>query len=161
MDKSKYYPEFKRYVASRIRNPDDAEDLTQRVFLEFYQNNNGDGDIQNPKAYLFGIARKQIGRYRSQKHKESGFLQIDTEVMDRLAYGNYNKDSRASELIEEIETIISQLPLKAREAVELRLVDDFSPEEAAQKSDCSVDRFYDRFHEGMKILREKVQAQLL
>jgi RNA polymerase sigma factor (sigma-70 family) len=161
MEKTKYYSEIKRYIASRIRNPDDAEDLTQRVFLEFYQNNNGDGDIQNPKAYLFGIARKQISRYRSQKHKESGFLQIDTEMTDRLSYDNYNKDSKTANLIEDIETIISQLPPKAREAVELKLVDDLSPEEAAQKSDCSIDRFYDRFHEGMKILKEKMQAQLL
>ena len=161
MEKTKYYSGIKRYIASRIKSPDDAEDVTQRVFLEFYQNNNRDSDIQNPKAYLFGIARKQISRYHSQKHKESGFLQIDTEVVDRLAYDNYNKDSKANELIEEIETILSQLPPKAREAVELKLVDDLSYKEAAYKADCLIGLFYDRFYEGMKILKEKMQTQLL
>jgi RNA polymerase sigma-70 factor (ECF subfamily) len=161
MEKTKYYSEIKRYIASRIRNPDDVEDMTQHVFLEFYQKNNGDSDLQNPKAYLFGIARKMIGLYCSKKRKVFGFLQIDTGMTDRLSYNNYNKDSKTRELIEEIEIIISQLPPKARESVELRLIDNLSPAEAAQKSDCSVDRFYDRFHEGMKILKEKVQAQLL
>ena len=161
MEKTEYYPEIKRYIASKVRNPDDAEDMTQYVFLEFYQKSNGDGVLHNPKAYLFGIARKIIGRYHSKKHKESGFLQIDTEMTDRLSYNNYNKDSKAGELIEEIETIISQLPPKARQSVELRLINNLSPAEAAQKSDCSVDRFYDRFHEGMKILKEIIQAQLL
>lgn len=160
MEKTKYYSEIERYIASRLSNPNDAEDLTQRVFLEFYQNNNGDGDIQNPKAYLFGIARKMVGRYHSKKRKESGFLQINTEMTDRLSYNNYNKDSRTGELIEEIETIISQLPPKARKSVELRLINHLSPAEAAQKSNCSVDRFYDRFHEGMKILKEIMQSQL-
>ena len=161
MEKTKYYSEIKRYITSRIRNPDDAEDLTRRVFLEFYQNNDGDGGIEKPKAYLFGIARKQIGRYRSQKHKESGFMQIDTEMTGRLSYNNYNKNSQANELIEEIQTIISQLPPKAREAVELRLVNNLSPKEASPRSDCSADRFYDRFYEGMKILKEKLRDQLL
>jgi RNA polymerase sigma factor (sigma-70 family) len=161
MEKTKYYSEIKRYIASRIRNPDDVEDMTQHVFLEFYQKNNRDRDLQNPKAYLFGIARKIIDLYCSKKRKGFGFLQIDTGMTDKLSYNNYNRDSKTGELIEEIEIIISQLPPKARESVELRLIDNLSPAEAAQKSDCSVDRFYDRFHEGMKILKEKVQAQLL
>ena len=29
--------------------------------------------------------------------------------------------------------------------------------QAFQKAKCSVDRFYDRFHEGLKILKEKIQ----
>jgi DNA-directed RNA polymerase specialized sigma24 family protein len=59
-------------------------------------------------------------------------------------------------LVEKIGDIISELPPKAREAVELRLIDNLNPAEAAQKIGCSVDRFYDRFHEGMKILKEKM-----
>ena len=161
MEKTKYYPGIKRYIVSRIRNPDEAEDLTQRVFLEFYQNNNGDRDIQNPKAYLFGIARNLVGDYYSQKNRQSRFLRIDSEITERISNDNYGKNSRARDLIEEIEAIISQLPPKAREAVELRLVDDLSYKEAARKADCPVGMFYDRFYEGMKILKEKMQAQLL
>ena len=161
MEKTKYYSGIKCYIASRIRNPDDAEDLAQCVFLEFYQNNNRDDNLQNPEAYFFGIARKLIGRYYSQKDKKSGFLQIDTEVANKLSYDNYSKDSKTRELIEDIGNIISELPPKAREAVELRLIDDLSYKEAAHKANCSVGIFYDRFYEGLKILREKTQTQLL
>ena len=156
MEKIKYYSGIKRYIASRIRNPDDAEELTQCVFWEFYQSNNGDDNLQNPEAYLFGIARKLIGRYYSQRDKESGLLQIDPKVADKISYDNYSKDFRTKDLFEEINNIISELPPKAREAVELRLIEDLSPKEAAQKAGCSVDRFYDRFHEGLKILKEKI-----
>lgn len=161
MEKTEYYSGIKRYIASRIKSPDDAEDVTQHVFLEFYQNNNRGDNLQNPKAYLFGIARKLISRYYSQRNKESGLQQIDTKVTDKLSYDNYRKDSKTRELIEDIDNTISQLPPKAREAVELRLIDDLSYKEAAHKANCSVGIFYDRFYDGLKILKEKVQTQLL
>ena len=158
MEKAKYYSGIKRYITSRIKVPEDAEDLAQSVFLEFCRGNKGNDNIQNQEAYLFGIARKLIGRYYSQKHRESIFLQIDTEITERLSCGNYNKDSKTIELIEEIEAIISQLPPKAREAIELRLINGFSSKESAQKIGCSIDIFYSRFYEGLKILKEKMQV---
>ena len=97
MEKTEYYSGIKRYIASRIRNPDDAEDVTQHVFLEFYQNNNRCDNLQNPKAYLFGIARKLVGRYYSQRNKESEPQQLDTKVTDKLSYDNYSKNSKNNE----------------------------------------------------------------
>jgi len=158
VEKTKYYSGIKRYITSRIRNPDDAEELTQRVFLEFYRNNNRDGNLQNPEAYLFGIARKLVGSYYRQKDKQPGFLEeVDSEITDRICYDNYSKDSRNRDLIEEINNIIAELPPKAREAVELRLIDNLSCKEAAQKANCSIGIFYDRFYEGLRILKEKIQ----
>ena len=107
MEKTKYYSGIKRYIASRIGNPDDAEELTQCVFLEFYRSNDGFDNLQNPKAYLFGIAKKLIGHYYSQKGKESGFLQIDTKVTDKISCDNYTKGSQTRVLIEDIDNIIN------------------------------------------------------
>jgi RNA polymerase sigma-70 factor (ECF subfamily) len=158
--KTKYYLGIKRYIASRINSPDDAEDLTQCTFLEFYKSNNRVENLENPKAYLFGIARKLIGNYyhRKDKNKESVFLQIVPEITDKISYENYNKESRTIDLIEEIDNIISELPPKAREAVELRLIEDLSCKEAAHRANCSVGIFYDRFYEGLKILKGKIQT---
>jgi len=161
VEKTKYYSGIKRYIASRIRNPDDAKDIAQSVFLEFYRNNNRGGNLHNPKAYLFGIARNLIDHYYHQKDKQKGFLQVAPEIADKICYGNYSKDSRIIDLVEEIDNIISELPPKAREAVELKLIYNLSPKEAAQKIGCSVDRFYERFHEGLKILRKKFRLNFV
>ena len=162
MEKIKYYSGIKRYITSRIRNPDDAEELTQCVFLEFYQSNNRGDNLQNPEAYLFGIARKLIGSYYHRKDKQPGFLEeVDSEITDRICYDNYSKDSRNRDLIEEINNIIAELPPKAREAVELRLIDNLSYKEAIEKANCSIGVFRERFHEGLKIIRKKIQTQLL
>jgi RNA polymerase sigma-70 factor (ECF subfamily) len=155
VEKTKYYSGIKSYIALRIRNPADAEDLTQCVFFEFYRSNYQESELQNVKAYLFGIARKLISNYYRQKDKELRFLQTIPNITDKASCDNYSRDTQ--ELIEKIDNIISGLPPKAREAVELRLIDDLGPKEAARKARCSVDRFYDRFYEGLKIIREKVR----
>jgi len=158
VEKIEYYSGIKRYITSRIRNPDDAEELTQCVFLEFYQSNGDGNNIQNPEAYLFGIARKLVGSYYRQKDKQPEFLEkVDSEITDRICYDNYSKDSRNRDLIEEINNIIAELPPKAREAVELRLIDNLSYKEAAKKANCSIGIFYDRFYQGLRILKEKIR----
>jgi RNA polymerase sigma-70 factor (ECF subfamily) len=161
VEEIKYHLDITRYIVSRIKNPSDAEDLAQRVFLEFYRNNDAFDNVQNPKAYLFGIARKLISHYYRQKNKESGFLQVDSEITYKIGHSNHRRGPKTEELVEEIANIISQLPPKAREAVRLRLIDNLSYEEAAKNANCSVGVLYDRFHEGLKIVRKKIQTQLL
>lgn len=164
MDKTEHYPGIRRYVASRIGNPTDAEDLTQGVFLEFYRSTNGDhkSKPENPKAYLFRITRNLIAQYhKSQKRRKSLEIPIDIQTIDRVSHNNYHKNARSQELVEQIGHIIAELPPKARDAVELRLIEGFSPNEAAREAHCSIERFYSRFHKGMKILREEIHSQLL
>jgi RNA polymerase sigma factor (sigma-70 family) len=155
--KNKYYSEIKRYITSKIRSFDDAEELTQCVFLEFYKSTVRDDNLKSHEAYLFGIARKMIGSYYRQKNKQPGFLEeVDPQITDKICYDSYSKDSRNRDLIEEIHSIIVELPPKARQAVELRLIEDLSSKEAAQKANCSIGIFYDRFYEGLRILRGKI-----
>ncbi len=57
MKSIEYYSEIERYIKLRVMHPEDAEDLIQRVFLEYYQAKKQEKPIQDPKAYLFGTAR--------------------------------------------------------------------------------------------------------
>jgi len=157
MEKAEYYPEIKRYIASRISNPDDAEDLAQSVFLEFYHGNH---NSEKPPAYLFGIARNLIATYYHQKNKQRVFP-LNSKIADDIAFSDYAGSSRNRALVEEIEIAVIGLPSKAREAVELRLMDDLSSQEAASQLDCTVGRFYDRFHNGLKILKNSFAPNVL
>jgi len=137
----------------------DAEELTQDVFLEFYQSTNGDRKSRpdNPKAYLFGIARNLIAQhYRRKSNKRAVEVPIDIQSLSRISEDTYYKHVRFQELVEQITRIIAELPPKAREAVELRLIHGLNSVEGARRSGCTVDRFYDRFHEGVKRLRDGI-----
>jgi len=157
VEKTQYYPGIKRYIASRISNLDDAEDLAQSVFLEFYQSNHNG---ENPEPYLFGIARNLIAAYYHQKNKQQAFP-LNSKIADDIAFSEYAGSSRTRALIEEIENAVFGLPPKPREAVELRMMEDLSYTEAALKANCSVDVFYERFYGGVKILKKSFVPKVL
>lgn len=55
--------QVERYLASRIRNPDDARDLAQEAFLRLLRLKNAEY-IRQPEAYLFRIAINLAYEYR-------------------------------------------------------------------------------------------------
>lgn len=152
------YSEIKSYIASRIENPDDVEDLLQQVFLEFFRSESKGLNIDNPKFYLFGIAKKIIIGYLRQKYKTPKTIELDAETTNKISYNKYcaKKHFRVEDLHEKINELVSNLPSKAKEAVKLRLIENLSYKEASQKANCSPRIFYDRFYEGMKILKQKI-----
>jgi len=156
VEKTEYYPNIKRFVSSRIRNPEDAEDLTQQVFFEYYKAKHRDNYFLNAKAYLFGTARKKISDYFRHKKSQPNVLQFNTELIENISDEKQASDSYAKEIIQDFEVIISKLPPKSRQAIKLIIIDNLSYDQAAQKADCSTKIFYDRFYEGIKIIKKKI-----
>jgi len=48
---------------NKVKNPQLAEDLTQEVFLRFFETINASEKIRDPKSYLFTIARNHVYDY--------------------------------------------------------------------------------------------------
>jgi len=148
-----YYPQIKRYIASRINSSTDADDLAQDVFLEFCRSSR----CQNAEAYLFGIVRKTILTYHRKRKKSVKIIPVDSIDDGEIPGIEQNQDPTnqisQKELEKLLEDAVEQLPPKAREAVKLRLVEGLEPEAAAKRAGCHVDTFYRRFYEGLKALR--------
>ena len=157
MEQTQYYSGIKRYIASRISNLDDAEDLAQSVFLEFYR---GNPNCENSESYLFGIARNLIASYYRKKNIQQ-VVQLNSKIADDIALEDHAGSSKTKALVEEIETAVFELPPKSREAVELRLINDLDYTEAAFKAKCSVKNFYVRFHSGLKNLKRSFAPKVI
>ena len=151
---AEYYPQIRRYIASCIYSLEDADDLTQDVFLEFCRSSR----CQNAEAYLFGIARKTILAYHRKRKKSAKIIPLDSiDDFGKSPSIKQNQDPTKqisqNEFEKLFEDVVEQLPPKAREAVKLRLVEGLDPEAAAKRAGCSIDTFYRRFYEGLKALR--------
>ena len=151
-----YYPRIKRYIASRVNLTEDAEDLAQSVFLELCKGNSHYDGQRDAEAYLFGLARNIIGHYYRNKKKQPQTVQIDS-VWDIVVDCDVQQHRPVSlqKLKELLEDATGRLPPKTREAARLRLGEGLTPKEAAKRVGCSVEVFYRRFYEGLKLLREK------
>jgi len=162
VEKTKYYSGIKRYIASRIRSPDDAEDLAQCVFLEFYRNNNQDGNLQNPETYLFGIARNVIARYYQNKQKQPRTIPI-TAIEENCSIRkerDYADQLRIQKLKNALKKSLEQLPPGDYETIRLCLSGKLSVKETAQRAGVPVPVFYKRYQRALKILR-KISLDIL
>ena len=153
MEKTQYYPEIKRYVKSKIEHSEDAKDLTQQVFLEYFKAKDREKNIQSSKAYLYGTAKIKIADYYREKKKPPKLVQFKTIEKDKICGTKHINDSDTKEISEELKKAISLLPPKAKEAIELILFNNLSYEQAAKKANCSFRIFYERFYKGRKIIK--------
>lgn len=155
-----YYSRIKRYIASCINTTTDADDLAQDVFVELCLGKGHYDAQRDAVAYLFGIARNVVGHYYRNKRKHPQTIQIDSvgeiatisEIMQHL---DAVKPVSLQQFKKIIEDATSQLPPISGEAVRLRLAEGLDSKEAAKRAECSVDVFYRRFYEGLKLLKKK------
>ena len=154
-----HYFSVKRYIASRVKNSDDVEDITQSVFLEFYKKENYCKEYRSPEAYLLKIAQDRVALYYRNRNKQIETISIDSVDKinlseEALQYYEGSKDSLQWQKHKILQELINQLPPKIRKAMRLRFLHRLSPKDAAKKSGCSVNAFYQRIARGIEAIKK-------
>ncbi len=75
----KYYKDVYKFCRSQIPNEDDAQDLTQEVFLLFQKKYNGMDD-KNIKGWLYNVAQKKIFEKFREIKKNEKVLSLNDEL---------------------------------------------------------------------------------
>jgi RNA polymerase sigma-70 factor (ECF subfamily) len=157
---SEYYTQIKYYIAAQINSEEDAEDLAQNVFVELCRTNCQYDNNQNTKAYLLGITRNLVARYRREKRSQPKIFNIGS-IDDISQNLNVHPHREYEELIihtpqqlkKMLREAIAELPNKTSEAIKLRFIEGIAPKNAAQKAGCSVYAFYQRLYYGIEKIK--------
>ena len=64
----RFYPKVHRFVAMLLKNEDDADDVSQLIFLKVWNKREKFADIQDFDSYLFILAKYTVITYISSKH---------------------------------------------------------------------------------------------
>lgn len=148
------------FLARRIWNPEDAEDIVQDVFLRMHRNIGSLGSTDRLDAWAFRIARNAItDYYRAPKRRETSGKRAEKVGDDLTADGvsgeSFN-DARA-EMAYCIAPMVRQLPDGYREAMELTEFDGLTQAAAAQRLGLSISGMKSRVQRG----RARLRAMLL
>ncbi len=152
------HPPIVRYVARRLRSPEDVEDLTGRVFHRFLEHLSdfqpGRGSV---RSWIFGIARNAlIDHYRTRPEAKASH-----ETLDSLAEhaGDPRPDALDSLILDEearmASGILSSQPAEIREMFALRFGEGFSTREIAGLLNLSEEAVRKRFSRVMRELRAR------
>lgn len=122
-----------RYVCCSGILPGDVEDVTQRVFLVAYRRIRESTKVENPKAWLRGIATRVISehqRWRRVRRLKSWLLRstVDASTQTPRTPEGAFASAEAQHLVR---AVLARMRPKLREVLVLLDLDEHSPQEVA------------------------------
>ncbi len=166
---AQYHQPIYSLVARTIRNPSDAPDLTQEIFLKVFRGIRGFNGESSLRTWIYRIAIHEASNQRRwwRRHCE-GEVALDAEanpgdpeglsLLETLAAaGDSPFDAAAqSELRAQVEAELRQVPEPFRTAVVLRDLEGFAYAEIAEILDVQLGTVKSRLMRGRAHLKARL-----
>jgi RNA polymerase sigma factor (sigma-70 family) len=163
---SGYRERLLKFIRSRVRRFEDAEDILQEVFYQYTNVSNIINPIENTAAWLYKVARNRIiDHHKKKKDKPLPVYYNESEddyIVDEIADIIYGKEATPETemfralFLEEIQTALGELPKEQREVFEMTEFLDFAVKEVAEKINTPVNTVLSRKHYAVKFLRKRL-----
>jgi RNA polymerase sigma-70 factor (ECF subfamily) len=140
-----------RFIASRLPDPDDADDILQEVFLRIHTRLETVRDMDKLESWIYQIARNSITDYYRSRRKLVE-LAADLPVEDE-----HHEEDASESLAPSIQEIVQALPDPYREALILTEYQGLSQKELADRLGISLSGAKSRVQRA----RQKIKDVLL
>jgi RNA polymerase sigma-70 factor (ECF subfamily) len=148
-----------RYLERRLSSPQDADDLTQEVYLRLLRLEDTEF-VRKPQAYLYGVASNVVREYRMRSDLERERMSFDSDLMQDET--DHPHELQADDLADRLHTVrqlekaLDQLPPMHRAIIVLLKRDGLTYEEAAQATGLSwwtVEKYYHQAKAQLKTMK--------
>jgi RNA polymerase sigma-70 factor, ECF subfamily len=146
--------ELRPFVARRVRDPHDVDDVLQEIFLRMQRGLPQLRDEQRFGPWMYRLARNAIvdhARARSRR----GLLVAD--VPDDAADPGSDEGDASRELASYVAFFVAMLPSPYREALTLTELEGLTQREAAEMLGVSLSTMKSRVQRGRTKLREALE----
>ena len=144
-----------RFCVMKVSVREAAQDITQEVFMRYWQSLRKGDDLKNERAFLYTIARNLVIDWYRKKKETSLDAIMDTGV-DFKGDGPQSITDNAE--TQEVLAVIQKLDEDSREVLLLRFVEGLSPKEIAEQLDESANVISVRIHRALKKVQELIHA---
>ncbi len=149
-----YYTPLFRYILSRVKSKEEAEDLTQTVFIKIWNSlPNWNENHTSPKSFFFKVAHNSIIDYYRRKSTKDI---ISDEVVNNFLESKHfeDKERERAETREILNQIIKYLSSEQQEIISLIYTNDLTYEEISKivnKQESTIRKIHSR---AIKKLRD-------
>jgi RNA polymerase sigma-70 factor (ECF subfamily) len=139
-----------------------AEEIVQDVFMTLVREpGKYDAERGTLPAFLFGIARNKIMKYKERLPREISLVERQE---DGSGGGLTLRDSftpamwaEQRERLEKVRAAVMELPIEFRETVVLCELEEMTYDQAARMLDCPIGTIRSRLHRGRALLLAKLE----
>lgn len=145
--------QLRRFIAGRIQNEADADDILQEVFIKIHRSIDRLEDQSKLQAWVYQIARNAIIDYY---RKSEQAVEAPGELPEVLTEGSSEEEVEA-EVATWLQPMMEELPEKYREALHLTEIQGLTQKEMAERLNISLSGAKSRVQRA----REKLKGVLL
>ena len=166
---SRYKNKVYNYIYRMTNSSDDAEDLTQEVFIRMYTSIDSFRSQSSLNTWLFRIASNLcIDKFRRSKNRTAAYSlddpvgDSDGEMTHEVADHTYEPHRLLEnvEMAEQIGAALAQLPEKLRATLLLHDIEGLPYEEIAQIVGCPLGTVKSRLFNARMQLRQRLSGYL-
>jgi len=150
-----------RIAYAALRQHQDAEDVTQEVFLRVLRYRSKLAEVEDPKTWLARIAwRVAVERSRKRRAGESS-IENESAALDVAASDPIGDATvEQAQVAAIVETLIRALPEKLRQPLILSTIEEMSPREVAAVLGIKESAVRSRVFRARKILKERLAERV-
>ncbi|WP_226669609.1 RNA polymerase sigma factor [Metabacillus litoralis] len=150
-----YYLDVYKFLICFTGNKDDAEDLTQEVFIRVIKSYSNFNNESKYKTWIISIAKHAaIDQMRRRKFssifKDTFFKQIPSKKKSPYEEIQVNEDRK------ELYDAISLLKPSYRSVIILRGINEFSIKETAEILECTESKVKVDYYRALRVLKNKL-----
>lgn len=150
-----------RYLAKKVRNNEDANDLAQEAFLRMHRFQQS-SELDNARAFLFRTANNlvidQIRRDKvHDKYLSSEMLPEQSDESEDKFAPSAERTASAAQELDKIYQVVDKMPVKVKRAFLLHRGTDMSYSEIAAEMDVSTSMVEKYISGALKLLRKEIK----
>lgn len=146
-------------LALRItQDVSEAEDVVQETLIRAWERREELASVDSVEAYLLTVCRNlSIDHYERRENRNLPLSQVDIDAP--AAEASPQERMEQDERVQRVREHINQLPLRQREALQLRDIEGLSYREAAQALGMTEDVLRVTLHRARTALRQALEKE--
>ena len=128
-----YYPRAKGFIGGLLQSQEEAEDISQDIFLMLWNNRSSLNTITNFRAYLFRICKNAVYRHIERALLFKSYQQKQTEKNTSIPASNETDDDiQLKELELLVAMVVEKMPPQRKKIYRMSRESGMSSDEIAQ-----------------------------
>ena len=143
----RYQSKIYAYVRNMVISREDADDITQLIFIKVWQNLNSFRGESKLNTWIYRIASNETISFLRKKRPEIDFDQAQMFMVDTL---QQDESISEREIEAKLQKALCYLPFKQKLVFVLRYFEDLNYDEIAELTQTSVSALKSSYHHAVK-----------